>query len=99
MWTLIPVLLAINIPLGYFVCRRYEIHTYGKIFSVGLAQYVVSALGVATLLVFTDQGIQGEQRLLAALYLGFAGVLAFAVFIIPIILLYAYILYRQFRKV
>lgn len=97
---LIPIMLAVNLPLGYAICRYFRIRAFWKIFLIGLGQYVASAFILAALLVFTDNSPQNNTKFLNMLYLGGTGTILFALIAVPLILFYAWFLHWWFgRKV
>lgn len=95
---LIPLMLAINLPLGYLLCRYFNIRKFWKIFLVGLGQYVASAFILAALLVFTDNSPQNNTKFLNMLYLGGTGTILFALIAVPLILFYAWFLHWWFAR-
>lgn len=60
---LIPIMLAVNLPLGYAIVRYFQIRAFWKIFLIGLGQYVASAFILAALLVFTDNSPQNNTKI------------------------------------
>lgn len=92
------IMLAVNMPAGYLLCRYFKIHAFWKIFLVGLGQYVGSAFILAALLIFTDNSPQNNTKLLNMLYLGGTGVILFAIIAVPVILFYAWFLHWWFAR-
>lgn len=95
---LILLMLVVNVPLGYLVCRHFKIRSYWKILLIGLGQYVASAFILAAVLVFTDNSPQNNTKFLNMLYLGGVGVMLFALIAVPVILLYAWFLHWWFGR-
>ena len=95
---LIPIMLAVNLPLGYAICRYFQIRAFWKIFLIGLGQYVASAFILAALLVFTDNSPQNNTKFLNMLYLGGTGTILFALIAVPLILFYAWFLHWWFGR-
>lgn len=98
MMPLIPVMLAINLPLGYLLCWYFKIRKFWQILLVGLGQYAASGFVLAGLLVFNDNSPQNHSKILNTLYLGGAGLLLFAIIAVPLILLYSWFLHWFFHR-
>lgn len=95
---LMLLMLVINLPAGYFVCRYFKIRVFWKILLVGLGQYVASAFLFAALLVFSDNSPENSNKVLNTLYLGGTGALLFALIAVPLILFYAWFLHWWFGR-
>lgn len=95
---LILILLGINLPLGYFFCRWLALRGFGKILLLGLGQYVLSAF--ASVLVLFAFGNEADAALgiSGAVKSAFVGIWIFAPFVLPVVVLYAYLLSRYFGK-
>ncbi len=95
---LLPLMLAVNLPLGYWICHHFKIRAYWKILLVGLGQYIASAFILAAILVFTDNSPQNNTKFANMLFLGGTGVILFALIAVPMILLYAWFLHWWFGR-
>ena len=95
---LIPLMLAVNLPVGYLLCRHFRIRAYWKILLVGLGQYVASAFILAAVLIFTDNSPENNTKFMNMLFLGGTGVILFAIIAVPLILLYAWFLHWWFAR-
>lgn len=95
---LFALMLAVNLPLGYLICRYFKIRAFWKILLIGLGQYVASAFILAALLIFSDNSPQNNTKLMNILYLGGVGVILFALIAVPVILFYAWFLHWWFGR-
>jgi hypothetical protein len=95
---LIPLMLAVNLPVGYLLCRYFKIRAFWKIFLIGLGQYIASAFILAALLIFTDNSPENNTKFMNMLFLGGTGVMLFAIIAVPLILLYAWFLHWWFAR-
>lgn len=94
----ILLMLLINIPVGYLICRYFKIHKFWKILLVGLGQYAACSMILAALMIYSDNSPANFDKFGNALKLGGAGMLVFAIFSVPLILLYAWLLTWWFGR-
>jgi hypothetical protein len=95
---LILILLAINLPLGYFLCRWLGLRGFVKISLLGLGQYIGSAFASVLVLFAFGNEADAAMGISGALRSALTGLWIFAPFVLPIVLLYAFLLSRHFGR-
>ncbi|MFO1471639.1 MAG: hypothetical protein U1F27_11440 [Turneriella sp.] len=95
---LMLLMLVINLPLGYYICRYFKIRAFWRILLIGLGQYLSSAFVLAAILVLSDNSPQNNAKLMNILYLGGTGAILFSIIGLPAILFYTWFLHWWFGR-
>lgn len=95
---LILVLLLINLPLGFFLCRWLALRGFVKILLLGFGQYVASAFASVFVLFALGNAADAALGISGALKSALNGLWIFAPFVLPIVVLYAFLLNRYFAR-
>ena len=85
-------------PLFFWVCRKYNVTTFGKAVGIGFIFYVVTALLVAAGFAFIDFKGSVLEAMGAMAFMSIYGMVLFSIVFIPLILFLAYRVKRKAER-